>query len=61
MSEQKTQYYFPHACEFDVPIVLKVPIRLDLEVISSNPDCRLKNGYKSVSEAEKVETKYEKV
>jgi hypothetical protein len=59
MSEQKTQHYYPHACKYEVPIVLKVPIYLDLEVVGSKPDCRFNNGYKSVSEAEEPQPQLE--
>ncbi len=38
------QNSYPKECEFVIPIILKVPIYLELEVIGNKPVCRT-NGH----------------
>ena len=43
MSEFKKHY--PQACEVVVPISLKIPVCLDVDVIGQKPSCYVNNGY----------------
>ncbi|MFB2983697.1 hypothetical protein [Microseira sp. BLCC-F43] len=38
--------YYPKSCQFTVPITLKVPIYLELEVVGKPTVCR-NNGHKT--------------
>lgn len=43
MSDFKKHY--PQACEVVVPISLKIPVCLDVDVIGQKPSCYVNNGY----------------
>lgn len=50
MSEFKKHY--PYACEVQVPIRLKIPVCLDVDVIGQKPACHIEDGYKYPAKAE---------
>ena len=44
MSEFKKHY--PYACEVQVPIRLKIPVCLDIDVVGQKPACHIDGAYK---------------
>ncbi|HEY9606442.1 MAG TPA: hypothetical protein V6C85_32840 [Allocoleopsis sp.] len=49
-NEYKGYHHHHHACEYIVPIKLKVPIFLEPEVVGMRPVCHQMNGYKAEAE-----------
>ena len=44
-TSEESSYYYKHACEICIPLVVKLPLYVEPEVIAKKPVCTKKNGH----------------